>query len=203
MSEPLPSLTVIRKTGSESLHHGNAVTPHSLLSFWQWSGSDLVSNVTRGRLAEFIVATALGVDTSGVRNEWDAFDLLTPGRIKIEVKSAAYVQTWHQERLSEIVWRVPATRAWNSATNTQSNELRRQADVYVLALLDHTDKPTIDPLNLDHWQFYVLPTSVLDARVRSQHSITLNSVRDYSAPVVYSNLAEEVERAARVQSGSG
>jgi hypothetical protein len=30
-----------------------------------------LSNATRGRLAEFIVATALRVNVSGVRNEWD------------------------------------------------------------------------------------------------------------------------------------
>lgn len=55
-------------------------------------------------------------------------------------------------------------------------EIKRQADVYVFALLAHTDKATVDPLNVKHWRFYVVPTRVLNARTRSQHSITLNSL---------------------------
>ena len=58
----------------------------------------------------------------------------------------------------------------------QSRESKRQADVYVFALLAHTDKTTIDPFNLDQWRFYVLPTAALDGRTRSQHSITLRSL---------------------------
>lgn len=38
----------------------------------------LVSNATRGRLAEFIVAAGLKIDTSGVRDEWAASDLDMP-----------------------------------------------------------------------------------------------------------------------------
>ena len=56
----------------------------TLLDFWSWSASDLVSNATRGRLAEFIVANALGVE-SGIREEWAAYDLATATGIKIEV----------------------------------------------------------------------------------------------------------------------
>jgi hypothetical protein len=48
-----------------------------LIEFWQWSISDLVSNVSRGVLAEFIVAKALEINTvSNVRDEWAAYDLL-------------------------------------------------------------------------------------------------------------------------------
>jgi hypothetical protein len=202
MPEPLPPLPVTPRTGAEPLHLDGRPLPFHLLDFWQWSGSDLVSNVTRGRLAEFIVATALGIDVSGVRNEWDAFDLITPTGIKVEVKSAAYVQSWFQARLSDIEWRTPRTRAWDAATNQWSPEFRRQADVYVLALLQHQNKPTVDPLNIAHWCFWVLPTSVLDSRQRSQHSITLNSLKSLAGePVPYSRLLAAVNQAGGVQAG--
>ena len=48
----------------------------------------------RGCLAEFIVASALRLG-DGVRDEWGAFDLLTKSGAKIEVKSAAYLQSWY------------------------------------------------------------------------------------------------------------
>lgn len=172
MSEELGRLTIMRKTGQELFHANGQALGFDLLSFWQWTASDLVSNATRGRPAEYIVAQALGLATADVREEWAAFDLQTPSGIKIEVKSASYVQSWHQVKPSPVMFVVPKTRAWEAATNVQSREARRQADVYVFALLAHTDKTTIDPLNINQWQFYVLPTTTLDARTRSQYSIT-------------------------------
>lgn len=199
MPDSLEPITVARKTGIELLHDGGKALPVNLLSFWQWSVSDLVSNVTRGRFAEFIVATALGIDVSGVRNEWDAFDLSTPEGIKIEVKSAAHVQSWFQSRLSNVGFRTARTHAWDSSTNRVSDESRRQADVYVFALLHHQDKLTIDPLNLAQWSFFVHPTRVLDARKRSQQSITLRSLQAIVSSAQYSELLASVTQAGQAQ----
>ncbi len=92
---------------------------------------------------------------------------------------------------------VPKTRGWDASTNVQSREARRQADIYVFALLAHMDKRTIDPLNVNQWQFYVLPTATLDARARSQHSITLKSLEQLSGGAVhYTALRKAVEQAA-------
>ncbi len=71
-----PQLKVTSKTGDESFRHKGQPLDQTLLGFWRWSASDLVSNATRGILAEYIVANALGI-VEGVRAEWDAFDLLT------------------------------------------------------------------------------------------------------------------------------
>jgi hypothetical protein len=62
-----------------------------LLSFWQWSASDLLSNATRGTVAEYLVARALDADPEGIRDEWAAYDLKTKDGVKVEVKSAAYL----------------------------------------------------------------------------------------------------------------
>lgn len=78
-----------------------------------------------------------------------------------------------------------------------STERRRQADVYVFALLAHEDKTTIDPLDVTQWQFYVLPTFTLDARTRSQQSITLKSLeRLCGGPAHYAGLRAVIEKAA-------
>jgi hypothetical protein len=203
LPNPLPPVVASRKQGAEPLHVGGLALPVDLLAFWQWSASDLVSNVTRGRLAEFIVATALGSDVAGVRNDWDSVDLTTPSGLKIEVKSAAHLQSWFQARLSNITFQTPKTRAWDPATNLLSEESRRQADVYVLALLHHQDKLTVDPLDLAQWSFYVLPTHVLDGRERSQHSISLASLRALVSPVGFAELAASVDQAGIAQLALG
>ena len=201
----LPRVIPQPRTSSEPLHSDSQNLGVSLIDFWRWSASDLLSNATRGRLAEFIVARAIGISLDQVRDEWSAYDLRTP-EVTVEVKSAAYIQSWHQRKPSIISFRVPKTRAWNNETNVQETAPRRQAQVYVFALLAHTDQATIDPLNVNQWQFFVLPTAVLDSRTRSQHSIALRTLVGLSrGAVTFSDLkraiqtAAEQDRTARLQ----
>lgn len=93
----------------------------NLLDFWRWSASDLVSNATRGILAEFIVAQALGLET-GVRAEWDAYDLVTSAGLNVEVKSSAYLQSWFHKELSAISFGIRPTFAWSTDTNELATE---------------------------------------------------------------------------------
>ncbi len=184
--------------GDEAFHSAGRALGFDVLGFWRWSTSDLVSNATRGVLAEYLVARALDISAS-CRDEWAECDLRTDGGITIEVKSAAYIQSWYQKRLSHISFRVPRTRGWNRETNLQDDDPRRKADVYVFALLHHTTQATLDPLDVGQWSFYALPTHVLDERRRSQHSITLASLEKLAAAVEFAALKAAVEDAAARQ----
>lgn len=182
----------VLKTGNERLHFNGKETEYKLIDFWRWSVSDILSNTTRGRFAEFIVATALGVDFNIPRDEWQPYDLKIPQKIKIEVKSASYVQNWHQDKLSKIMFTTKATRYWDREKNKMAKTPQRQADVYVFCLLKHLDKSTIDPLNLDQWEFYVLSRKELDDYKRSKVSITLNPLQKLSSPIKYNHIKETV-----------
>ena len=83
----LVPIKVARKTGEEVFVGCDEDRKCTLKDFWKWSVSDLVSNATRGILAEFIVACAFGLDQD-VRHEWDAYDLQTERGVKIEVSVA-------------------------------------------------------------------------------------------------------------------
>jgi len=192
-------LKINRKTGTERFRNEDKLLSFDLLNFWQWSASDLVSNATRGVLAEYIVMRALGIENDHIRDEWAAFDLETSNGIKIEVKSAAYLQSWHQKKLSKISFRTPKTRLWNPDTNKLLPESKRQADVYVFALLAHKDKKTVNPLDVSQWEFYVLPTSIINERKRSQHSITLSTLRKIceKGAVTYFELDKAVKSASK------
>lgn len=193
MNNNLARINIKPCQGVEPLHSNGQSLEIKLIDFWRWSTSDLVSNATRGKLAEFIVASALGLAMNSVRNEWAAYDLLTSDGISVEVKSAAFIQSWAQNTLSTITFLCPKTRAWDPDTNILQKEPKRQAQVYVFALLAHQDKATIDPLDVDQWRFYVLPTHVLNARARSQHSITLRSLEVLAGTgVSYHGLREAI-----------
>jgi hypothetical protein len=194
----LGRVNVTRKSGSERFRDGTADLGYDLLTFWQWSSSDLLSNSMRGVLAEYLVARALRPDGQGVREEWAAYDLITEGGIKVEIKSAGYLQSWHQEQLSRISFVVPKTRPWDASTNKLGDVPARQAHVYVFALLAHQEKSTVDPMDVAQWTFFVLPTSVLDGRKRSQHSITLPSLTKLCGrAVTFSGLRDAVIEAAQ------
>jgi hypothetical protein len=189
-----PQLSVRRKTGNERFRRGPEPLPFDLIGFWQWSASDLVSNALRGRLAEFLVGQALGV-VSGVRAEWDAYDLRFQDGTTIEVKSAAYFQTWAQKAPSVISFDIAPSRFWDPRTNEWAREVRRHADVYVFALLAHQDKPTLDPMDVEQWTFFLLPTAVLNARLPSRKRLGLVTLRSLG-PVEcgFGKLRDEIER---------
>ncbi len=192
--ELLGKLQPILKTGQEQFHYKGTPLQMTLFDFWRWSVSDIMSNATRGILAEFIVASATLINLKTIREEWGAFDLETPDGIKLEIKSSAYLQTWHQENLSKISFGIRETYGWNSSTNKYGTQAQRHADVYVFCLLHHGDKQTVDPLNMNQWCFYVLPTVQINNYTRSKHSITLKSLETLTSQVTYENLSQEIKQ---------
>jgi len=171
----LSKITTTIKSGNEHFHFDGDAIDLTLLSFWQWSSSELLGNALRGVLAEFIVSIDIGCENS-VREEWDAYDLISPTGIKIEVKSGSYLQSWAQKELSKISFSIGKTKGWEAATNEYSDEFKRQADVYVFCVLSHQDKETIDPLNLAQWDYYVLSTEMLNEKIGNQKTISLSSL---------------------------
>ena len=90
--------------------------------------SDLLNNATCGRFAEFVVWTSIGLKPENLRGEWGAYDLTTENRIKIEVKSAAYIQSWNQKKYSTISFSIKSARYWNAGTNIQHGSPKRYAN---------------------------------------------------------------------------
>ena len=196
------------KSGAEPFHAGGASIGPTLLDCWRWSHSDLLSAAWRGVLAEFVIASALGL-AAEPRVEWAAYDLRTRSGVAIEVKSAAYVQAWRQDRPSVIEFDIaPRKQVWNPATNetTVLPEPRRLADVYVFCVLGRRDRTAVDPLDVDQWAFYVLGRAYLDRERPGQKTIGLNALlsllrrapRHVEDAVRYGELPATIERAGGV-----
>ncbi len=171
----LDAVSVQLKEGTEPFLNQEQVLPFCLLDFWAWAFSDLLNNALRGIIAEYIVKQALGLKST-FRTEWDAYDLQTEKGLKIEVKSAAYLQSWKQTALSSISFGIAPTKGWNPKTNDSSTEKKRHADFYIFCLLHHQDKQTVNPLHLDQWTFYVLKTAVLNEHMLYQQRISLKAL---------------------------
>ena len=193
MSDPLEKLDIVKKDGSERFRARGSALGFSVLDYWRWLTSDLVSNTARGVLAEYIVARALKIATDiEIRDEWAPFDLETPDGIKIEVKSAAYVQSWKQSRFSRVSFATPETGEWDSESGRFLSEPKRRADVYVFAFFAQREMP-IEPLDLDQWKFYALSTQKLDDR----KSLSLSALEKLVSPVPWHKLANAVKAAKK------
>ncbi len=190
MIDNFGKISINQKTGNERLTFNGQETGLKLIDFWQWGVSDIISNATRGKLAEFIVASALSIDLTIVRDEWSPYDLESPDGIKIEVKASSYLQSWKQKDFSKISFSIRTARFWDVETSTYSETPSRIADIYVFCLLNYRDSNTLNPLNLDQWEFYVLPTSSVNNYKRSQSSITLKSLQTLSVSSRYDQLRE-------------
>lgn len=166
----------------------------SATEFWRWGFSNVQENVTRGILAEFIVARALGVQLQA-RQSWDAADLVTASGLRIEVKSTGYIQAWDQGgNLSKISFDSLKTKLWIPESG-EAPEPDYHADVYVFCLQNARTRATYDPLDLDQWEFWVLSRAQL--AVTNQRSISYGTLVGLAgSSVVYANLAALIERAA-------
>lgn len=168
-----------RRGPEESFLSKGAPTEHSVGSFWAWAHSDLLANTQRAVVAEYIVGVALG-DVSTTRPEWRAWDLELPdpGRerpIRVEIKATAAIQSWAQPRPTPPKFDIAPKGGWDENDGSFDETKRRRSDVYVFCVLGGDDAVP-DPLDLDQWAFYVLPSRVLDERIPTQKSITLSSL---------------------------
>ncbi|MFN3195572.1 MAG: hypothetical protein ACE364_06475 [Chlorobiota bacterium] len=183
------------KSGNEEFTYIGKSINHRLLDFWKWSVSDLLSNSTRGILAEFIVGTAIGLKNFVPRVEWDAYDLITDYGARIEVKSAAYIQTWSQKKYSNITFSIGQTKQWEDDSNNKRSNSKRHADIYVFCHLKHKDQETIDPLKLEQWHFYVMTTNQIEQYFGSQKTVSLGIIRKFTSQVDYNDLGKTIKDA--------
>ncbi|WP_425840985.1 hypothetical protein [Microbacterium sp. PA5] len=178
---PAPPIAPLR--GDEKFVGMNA----TVQDFWRFAMSDLRVNNTRGYLAEFMVARALGVNA--LRTEWDDYDVLWDG-IKIEVKASAHLQVWAQRQLSQIRFTGLRAHSWGDIEAGMSPEKSYKADVYVLAAHTVLEHAAYDPLDVSAWSFFVLPQAQLVAL--NVDSLSLARVSGLTEAVGITELAAAV-----------
>jgi hypothetical protein len=184
---PLPRARIL--SGNQPITGADA----RLRDFWAWAYSDLRANTVRPMLAEYLVARAVGADLRP-RVEWDAYDVLTPDGLRLEVKSSAYLQAWEQTRLSSVTFGGLRARVWTD--DGREVEQTYNADGYVFAVQTATEHAAYDALDLDQWSFWVLPAAAVAAT--GQRSIRLSVVREMAGPPVgYAELAQRIRQVAR------
>lgn len=151
-----------RMVGSESLGGTDAEKlDASVLDFWHWAFSDLCANNLRGVFAEWLVATLLGI-VPPVREFWAEYDLRTTEGVRVEVKSAAYVQTWMKEGdpPTRISFGGLRSTTWSVETG-HATEPSYNSDLYVFTLQVEKSRERWNAMDLAQWRFYIVPRETL------------------------------------------
>ena len=162
-------------TGKERFHSQGKELDGGVVDFLLAS-TNLLNNVTRGHLAEYIVRMALGLEDQ-VEQDWESYDIEMPNGCKIEVKSSAFLQSWPQPKPSTISFSIAPKQALIPGTAEYHPPAMRHADLYVFCLFKEKDKESADPCNLDQWEFLVLATQVLNEKCPKQKNIGINALR--------------------------
>jgi len=165
--------------------------------FWRFAMNDLRTNTVRGVLAEFLVREAVGGHEP--REEWAAYDVVTPDGITIEVKSSAYLQAWAQTKPSRIVFSGLRARTWSE--NVYAADPTYNAQVYVFCVQTADDPKDYDPLDVRQWDFFVLPAAALVELGCA--SLGLAAVMRYAGqPIAFAALDDAIRAAAQVRAAS-
>jgi hypothetical protein len=170
----------------------------TVADFWRWAFSDLRDNTTRGILAEFLVARAVG-DERGLRIGWDNFDAQAPDGTAVEVKCSAFLQSWALKRHSELRFGRLSAREFDATRNEYSVDARVRADVFVFCVQTQREPAAYDMLDISHWEFWVVDAGTI--RELGVKSIGIGWVRRHATgPLPYGELAEAIRVAARANS---
>ena len=179
---------------------GVQLSAEQLEAFRRWALGNLAENRNRGLFAEWLVGTALGV-AGKERLEWDQADLRYQDRL-IEVKASGRGQAWPQDKPSRPTFDIrQRTRSWNAETNTieEFDPPRRAADLYVFCLHQAYPATNDNVADLHEWEFWVVSTETLDARLGDQKTIGLSRLGQLADPVSWGELLEEIDRSLAVE----
>ena len=155
----------------------DSIKSRTVSDFWQWAYSDLMQNIERGVLAEYIVAVLLGVNGKP-RIPWTAYDLKLSNGKTVEVKTMSQLQAWYQRRLSNPRVVIKPTRKWDPKTNVMEEEPKVHADLYVICYFNADSHDLADPLNLAQWEFYAFNRKQVEKLTEGRKSISLKSLRN-------------------------
>lgn len=183
----------------EKFHH-NGEALFSVLDFWQYAYSQLEG--LGDTLAEFLVAKALCVEKAENVNYWTAYDMAYRNK-RIEVKATRYVHPWNTHISKVRTFSIEPTNNsyWGNSKDgvNGGKKLSRQSEVYVFCLNGNMDIRDSDPLRVDDWTFYVVPTFEINNYCKdnpNQKKISLNVVKRLAKGGVPFNMLKNAVDAA-------
>ena len=183
-------------TGNEKFK-GCSSRKFGIFDFWRYMYSNIYENT--GDIAEFLVAMALGKTESFKKYGWTQYDLDYEG-LRIEVKATQYYQPWRADNNVSEIRKFGIGKALTREGDRTSPRARNN-DIYVFALNEGRIIDNANPLDLNNWRFWVIPTKIFNASYDNRSTITLDNIKAISKNkgwstqgVKFDKLKDEVDK---------
>jgi hypothetical protein len=157
----------------------------SVQDFWLWAFSDFCDDDLKGWYAEWMVSILLGFRARRRRSVANT-DLVSPGGVRIEVKSSAHWQSWKINENGTPKSFIPKNSSIRfsglKVGNSDAPEPAYHSDLYVFAFQREKDCACWNALDLSQWEFYMLTKQQLEPV--GTKSISLTKVRELCGSVM-------------------
>lgn len=180
-------------SGLEMFTNKGISTGFSIQDFWKFQYSNLWD--MQEYIAEFLVAKALGLKTPQNCNGWTLWDILYRN-VKIEIKSTAYYHSWKTDGKISNRRTFGITKAYSRYKDSTS-EYKRQNDIYIFCLNIGYTKEDSNPMHLENWQFYIIPTKTINDICKDNKTISLGQVQKITGSKLglsYVELKSEIDK---------
>lgn len=162
-----------------------------MLEFWRWHFSEIFD--LQSKIAEYIVGKALGLKEAENVGIWTLYDMKYREK-RIEIKETSYYHAWQTDEEPKSQQRsFGITKAYDDYTKEDS-AYRRQSDIYVFCLNTGNTRTDSNPLMLEHWEFYIIPTYLIDEQCKSGKTISLSRVKKLAGKVSYNELKNDIDK---------
>lgn len=177
--------------GTEKFQFNDKDLDFGIIDFWKSKYSNIYN--MQDVIAEFIVEKALGIDEAQNTNYWTLYDILYRG-YRIEIKETSYYHPWNENGKISNQRMFGISKANSSYESSEKeNKFERQNDIYVFCLNTGTTKETSNPMNLNNWRFYIVPTSIINKECGDNKKISLERVRKLTKELSYEKIKETVD----------
>ena len=178
--------------GNEAFMQNGIELGFNVMDYWRFQFSNLVDNL--GYVAEFLIAQALSKDEPDNCNGWTVYDVGYRGK-RIEVKATSYWQSWKASHIISEQRNFSIRKTYLDYQNNKSDKAR-QNDIYIFCLDKGRDEKSSNPMNLENWVFYVVPTKVINEMFGNQKVLSLKrleKIEKYGEGITYDQIKENVD----------
>ena len=178
-------------SGKEQFTIHGKKTNMSMLEMWRMKYSNIYD--IHDSIAEYIVAKALGKEKLDNTDYWTLYDIDYHG-VRIEIKETAYYHSFNEAGAKRSQRRTFDIGKRYSKYKDSKSEKKRQNDIYVFCLNTGNEKEDSYPLEMDNWEFYVVPTKLINEKCGDNKTISLGKVKTLTEITEYSNLKCKIDK---------